>query len=149
MIRSIYVISRNGIPLYVYNLDTEEDHVTESTLFSGVISAIQTVLAEIAAGQPKSFTTSTNEVFLEAADDFALAIVTDARGEKFEEEIIKSLMSEIITQIGFTFSSIPDHNLLTEEENKQLEDIVMKSLKKANHRHHESIAAKKMKDALW
>jgi len=124
----------------------EGDKIKEATLFSGVISAIQTILEEIDAGKPTYFTTATDEIFLEAAKEFAVAVV-NKKGRSSNEEKVQKMIAEIITNVSFQFEDIPDVGILSEDDLNQLDKIVEQALEKYNS--DESEAVKKLKESLW
>lgn len=148
MIQAIYIISRNGVPIHFKELLEEEDNVTKATLFTGIISAIQTVLREIDAGDANYFTTATHEIFLEVTNDFAVALVTEV-DEDSDKQSMNTLMSEIITEITFQFEEIPEIGFLIQEDQSKIEGIVDRNLAKWESRKEEGSATKKLKDALW
>ncbi|MCK4254387.1 MAG: hypothetical protein KAX32_07970 [Candidatus Heimdallarchaeota archaeon] len=126
----------------------EEDNVTKATLFTGIISAIQTVLREIDAGDANYFTTATHEIFLEVTNDFAVALVTKIDKDS-NKQSMSDLMSEIITAITFQFEEIPEIGFLIKEDQIKIEEIVDNKLDKWGRIEEEGIATKKLKDALW
>jgi hypothetical protein len=148
VIQAIYIISRNGVPIHFKELMGEEDNVTKATLFTGIISAIQTVLREIDAGDANYFTTATHEIFLEVTNDFAVALVTKIDKDS-NKQSMSDLMSEIITAITFQFEEIPEIGFLIKEDQIKIEEIVDNKLDKWGRREEEGIATKKLKDALW
>ncbi|MHA1201104.1 MAG: roadblock/LC7 domain-containing protein [Candidatus Heimdallarchaeaceae archaeon] len=149
MIQAIYIISRNGVPIHFKELMGEDDDsVTKATLFTGIISAIQTVLREIDAGDANYFTTATHEIFLEVTNDFAVALVTKIDKDS-NNQSINNLMSEIITAITFQFEEIPEIGFLMEEDQNKIAEIVDNKLDKWERRQEEGSATKKLKDALW
>ena len=150
MIQAIYIISRNGVPIHFKELmeEEKEDSVTKATLFTGIISAIQTVLREIDAGDANYFTTETHEIFLEVTDDFAVALVTKF-DEDSEKQSVSNLMSEIITEISFKFEEIPEIGFLDGEDQSKIEEIVERKISNWESREEEGSATKKLKDALW
>ncbi|MBY9001366.1 MAG: roadblock/LC7 domain-containing protein [Candidatus Heimdallarchaeota archaeon] len=149
MIQAIYVISRNGVPIHFKEfIEEEEDNVIKATLFTGIISAIQTVLREIDAGEANYFTTATHEIFLEVADDFAVALVKTLDKTSNQAEMTKFL-SEIITEITFQFEEIPETGFLTIEEQTKIEEIIDGKFSKWENKQDERNATKKLKDSLW
>ena len=148
MIQAIYIISRNGVPIHFKELTVEEDNVTKATLFTGIISAIQTVLREIDAGEANYFTTATHEIFLEVTTDFAVALVTKIDKDS-DKQSMNNFMSEIITEITFQFEEIPEIGFLNIEDQNKIEKIVDNKITKWESKKDEGIATKKLKDALW
>jgi len=148
MIQAIYIISRNGVPIHFKELLEEEDNVTKATLFTGIISAIQTVLREIDAGEANYFTTATHEIFLKVTNDFAVALVTKIDKDS-DKQSMNNLMSEIITAITFQFEEIPEIGFLNKEDQSKIEEIIDSRLTKWESKKGEEIATKKLKDALW
>ncbi|MHA1345938.1 MAG: hypothetical protein ACTSVO_13010 [Candidatus Heimdallarchaeaceae archaeon] len=149
MIQAIYIISRNGVPIHFKELlGIEQDNVTKATLFTGIISAIQTVLREIDAGDANYFTTATHEIFLEVTNDFAVALVTKI-DEDSDKKSMNDLMSQIITEITFQFEEIPEIGFIVAEDQNKIEEIVDNKIANWESRRDEGVATKKLKDALW
>jgi len=148
MIQAVYIISRTGVPLYFKERIPEEDDVTKITLFSGVISAIRAVLIEIDAGEANYFTTQTHEVYVEATNDFAVALVKDIK-DKFESEAINTMIAELITQITFHFEELPEVGILNAEEEESMAKIIDDLMIKWDESVKDSSALKKIKESFW
>ena len=148
MIHAVYIISRTGVPIYFKERTPEEDDVTKVTLFSGVISAIRTVLQEIDAGEANYLTTQTHEVYVEATSDFAVALVKDIE-DKFDRDTITSMISELATQITFNFMELPEAGILSFEEEIQLANIIDDLLQRWDESIKDSKALKKIKESFW
>ena len=148
MIQAVYIISRTGVPIYFKDRTPDEDDVTKVTLFSGVISAIRTVLQEVDAGEANYVTTQTHEVYVEATNDFAVALVKDIE-DKFEREVINDMIAELITQITFNFTELPEVGILNIEEEERMAKLIDNQMTKWEESVKDSQALKKMKDSLW
>jgi len=148
MIQAVYIISRTGVPLYFMERIPEEDDVTKITLFSGVISAIRAALIEIDAGEANYFTTQTHEVYIEATNDFAVALVKDIK-DKFESEAIDAMIAEVITQITFNFEELPEAGILNAEEEEKMTNIIDNLMIKWDESVKDSSALKKIKESFW
>ncbi len=148
MIQAVYIISRTGIPLYFKERIPEEDDVTKITLFSGVISAIRAALIEIDAGEANYFTTQTHEVYIEATNEFAVALVKDIE-DKFESEAIDEMIAEVITQITFNFEELPEAGILNAEEEEKMSNIIDDLMIKWDESAKDSSALKKIKESFW
>ena len=148
MIQAVYIISRTGIPLYFKERIPEEDDVTKITLFSGVISAIRAALIEIDAGEANYFTTQTHEVYIEATDGFAVALVKDLK-DKFESEAVGAMIAEVITRITFNFEELPEAGILNAEEEEKMTNIVDDLMIKWDESVKDSSALKKIKESFW
>ncbi len=148
MIQAVYIISRTGVPIYFKERTPEEDDVTKVTLFSGVISAIRTVLQEIDAGEANYLTTQTHEVYVEATSDFAVALVKDIK-DNFERESINDMIAELITQITFNFIELPEVGILSFEQEIQMANIIEDLMAKWEDSVKDSQALKKIKDSFW
>ena len=148
MIQAVYIISRTGIPLYFKERIPEEDDVTKITLFSGVISAIRAALIEIDAGEANYFTTQTHEVYIEATDGFAVALVKDLK-DKFESEAVGAMIAEVITQITFNFEELPEAGILNAEEEEKMTNIIDVLMIKWDESVKDSSALKKIKESFW
>ncbi|MHA1217647.1 MAG: hypothetical protein ACTSSN_12935 [Candidatus Heimdallarchaeaceae archaeon] len=148
MIQAVYIISRTGVPLYFKERIPEEDDVTKITLFSGVISAIRAVLIELDAGEANYFTTQTHEVYIEATNNFALALVKDIK-DKFESETVEEMIAEAITQITFNFEELPEAGILNAEEEEKMTNIIDNLMIKWDESVKDSSALKKIKESFW
>lgn len=148
MIQAVYIISRTGVPLYFKERIPEEDDVTKITLFSGVISAIRAALIEINAGEANYFTTQTHEVYIEATNNFALALVKDIK-DKFESETVEEMIAEAITQITFNFEELPEAGILNAEEEEKMTTIIDELMIKWDESAKDSSALKKIKESFW
>ena len=148
MIQAVYIISRTGVPIYFKERTPEEDDVTKITLFSGVISAIRTVLLEIDAGEANYLITQTHEVYVEATKDFAVALVKDIE-DKFEREVIDEMIAELITQITFNFNELPEVGILNVAEEETMATIINDLMTKWEESINDSKASKKIKESFW
>ncbi len=148
MIQAVYIISRTGIPLYFKERIPEEDDVTKITLFSGVISAIRSALIELDAGEANYFTTQTHEVYIEATNDFAIALVKDVE-DKFKSEAINEMIAEVITQITSNFEELPEAGILNAEEEEKMTTIIDDFMIKWDESAKDSSALKKIKESFW
>ena len=148
MIQAVYIISRTGIPLYFKERIPEEDDVTKITLFSGVISAIRSALIELDAGEANYFTTQTHEVYIEATNDFAIALVKDVE-DKFKSEAINEMIAEVITQITSNFEELPEAGILNAEEEEKMTTIIDDFMIKWDESVKDSSALKKIKESFW
>ncbi len=148
MIQAVYIISRAGVPIYFKERTPEEDDVTKVTLFSGVISAIRTVLQEIDAGEANYLTTQTHEVYVEATNEFAVALVKDIK-DKFEREVINDMIAELITQITFNFTELPEVGILNAEEEEKMAKLIDEQMTIWDELVKDSQALKKIKDSFW
>ncbi len=148
MIQAVYIISITGIPIYFTNRVQNAEYIEEATLFSGVISAIQTALVEIDVGVPSYFRTRKNDVYLEATDNFAVALVTD-QDKSLSKEDSRDILLEIINELIFHFPSLEDPEMLNNDEKDKIDDIVSKMLQKWEKKIKDSEATKKLKDSIW
>ena len=64
MIRSLYIMSPGGVPVYFYDRIQQEDKIAEAILFTGLITAIKNFMIETDVGEPEVFSTKTREVYL-------------------------------------------------------------------------------------
>ncbi|MHA1401235.1 MAG: hypothetical protein ACTSQE_12870 [Candidatus Heimdallarchaeaceae archaeon] len=130
MIDAIYLISRTGVPIYFKeHLSSKEDNIDQVTLFSGVISAIQSVLSETKVGTAKYFATSTNEVFMEISEKFGVILIKNL-DESYSREIIEKILSEITTEIVFNFPNIDEHFIINKEQEQKINTIIKKIIEK-------------------
>ena len=129
MIQAVYVISRTGVPIYFLEKESSTDDVTKVTLFSGVISAIRTALIEVDRGEANYFTTQTHEIYLEAAEGFAIACVKDMNDE-YDSKTMNHIISELKTLIAFQFTELPEAGILSLEDENRIDSIVKSLLEK-------------------
>ena len=130
MINTIYIISPTGIPIYFKELlPSRDSSIERATLFSGVISAIQSVLLEIDAGQADYFTTKTNEIYMEISESFGVVVIKDFT-KSFDREIIRKILAEISTRIAFEIQDISSDVLLLQEHEQILDNIIVEAVAK-------------------
>lgn len=111
MLDAIYIISRNGLPLYFKKLKSiEKESIDKATLFSGAISAIQTFLATMDVGEAKYFATKTHEIYMEIRKFFGVVLIKNINLE-YEREKIDQILFEITEKIDFEIQEI--HSILT------------------------------------
>ena len=144
MIDAIYLISRSGVPIYYFDVKkgTSED-VEKANLFSGIVSAIQAALSKIDVGSLNFFTTKKSEIFLEATENYVMAVVC-SKEALIDPVMIKDLMANLITAIEFHISN---EGLIAIQQNT--DKLVTMELSKFHSQKKESQATKKLKDSLW
>ncbi|MHA1353530.1 MAG: hypothetical protein ACTSPP_12185 [Candidatus Heimdallarchaeaceae archaeon] len=74
MIHAIYIIDRSGIPLFFREKEENSSDITRATLFSGVISAIQSLLKDMEIGEATEVSTKAYDILLEVATSLLLLI---------------------------------------------------------------------------
>jgi hypothetical protein len=130
MINTIYIISPTGMPIYFKELILSRDSSIERvTLFSGVISAIQSVLLEIDAGQADYFTTKTNEIYMEISESFGVVAIKDFTKD-YDREIIRKILTEISTKITFEVQDISSEMILSQEHEQIVDNIIVEVVAK-------------------
>ncbi|MFW9852754.1 MAG: hypothetical protein ACFFDS_07425 [Candidatus Thorarchaeota archaeon] len=115
MIKSLYIISPGGVPVYYYDPASGTDKLADAILFSGLISAIRNFLVEVDIGEPEQFTTKSNEVYLEATNCFAVVLIKEI-GDGIPSRIVKELISELTSEISKLLPDDQACNVIEEDE---------------------------------
>jgi hypothetical protein len=128
MIKSLYIISPGGVPVYFYDPVSGTDKLADAILFSGLIAAIRNFLVEVDIGEPEQFTTKSSEVYLEATNCFAVVLIKEV-GDEIPPRIVKELISELTSEISKLLPDDQACNVLEEDEAeliKGMADIILK-----------------------
>ena len=147
MIKAIYLISSGGIPLYSKNLSDKKD-ITEVTLFSGGISALQQFLVETDVGVAKSFRTKTSELFIESAEDYAVVLIKGL-DDNYSTKEVMDLMACIVQKLSFTLSGMDDFGQITYQQEKEIDELITFQYTSWKNQVSQSQASRKLKDSLW
>ncbi|MHA1954195.1 MAG: hypothetical protein ACW96U_09655 [Candidatus Heimdallarchaeaceae archaeon] len=122
MIRSLYIMSPGGVPVYYYDRIQQEDKVAEAILFTGLITAIKNFMVEVDVGEPEIFSTKTREVYLEATDCFSVALIKDV-DDNISSTIVKELLSNLTTELYFVLGDDQACNVIDLEQAEMVKDI--------------------------
>ncbi len=148
MIQSVYIISRDGLPILTVGKDTKTQEFTDVALFSGILSAIQTAMEEIDIGVPKFVDTKKFEIFIELADEFAVALVREST-EIEERDIMHEITAEILEKLDDKYDDLSDYNILSQDQLDDIKDIITKMIKKGEKEISKRKATKIISDSLW
>ncbi len=148
MIKSFYILSVGGVPIYHYDPVEKKDSVADAILFSGLITAIQNLMVEVKVGQPRTVTTESNEVYLETANCFGIVLI-----KQLEDEIspsdVKLMLSKLMERIK---RIIPDEEACTyieDEEREEIKKIVDEEITNWKETYKDSETIKEMKKGFW
>jgi len=133
MIKSIYIVSLTGVPLYIYDIayeqDVNKDNTEQVTLFSGVLSAIQSLLSDFNVGEAKYFATESNEIFMEIIGNFVLVLIKELNDE-YDASIVKKIMSELTTALTFASQDLNENTIQSLTQKQKIQEIIENTLKK-------------------
>jgi len=122
MIRSLYIMSPGGVPVYYYDRIKQEDKVADAILFTGLITAIKNFMVETDVGEPEVFSTKKREVYLEATDCFSVALIKDIEDE-ISSELVKELLSNLTSEIYFVLGDDEACNVIDLDQAEMVKDI--------------------------
>jgi len=128
MIKSLYIISPGGVPVYFYDPISGTDKLADAILFSGLIAAIRNFLVEVDIGEPEQFTTKRSEVYLEATNCFAVVLIKEV-GDGISPKTVKELISELTSEISKLLPNDQACNVIEEDEAeiiRGMADIILK-----------------------
>ncbi|MHA1684793.1 MAG: hypothetical protein ACTSYD_00145 [Candidatus Heimdallarchaeaceae archaeon] len=147
MIHAIYIINRAGIPLYYKETLDNASDITRATLFSGVISAIQSLLKDMEIGEATEVSTKAYDILLEVAADFAVVLVLNPCNDEDKKKLRKEL-AKLTTKVSFGFKNITESNL-TKKEEELLNDLTNDFMVKCEKILSASEATKRLRESLW
>jgi hypothetical protein len=148
MIQAVYIISRNGLPIICVGKEEKEDEFGEAALFSGILSAIQTAMQEIDIGVPKFVDTKKFEIFIELEEEFAVALVREAK-EIEERDLMHDITAEILGELDKKYDDLSDYNLLSDTQLEDMKKIIEKMILKGEKELSKRKATKIASDSLW
>ncbi|MHA2251543.1 MAG: hypothetical protein ACXAD7_14360 [Candidatus Kariarchaeaceae archaeon] len=151
MLTALYIISKGGIPLHIYNptVSISDDNDHAAILFSGIISAIQNFLIEINIGEARSFTTATHNINIFSRDNYACVVINELDDE-YSEKQIASLFDSVTVEVDLILKDFDQAKVVNTPEVDGLLGMAISRIvsiwKKENS---ESKASKKLKNSLW
>ena len=89
MIKSLYIVTPGGTPIYFYDPIKGKDQLADAILFTGLITAIQNFMVEIRIGEAQKFSTSKNEVHIKTTSCFGVVLIKEIGGEYKESNAYK------------------------------------------------------------
>ncbi len=122
MIRSLYIMSPGGVPVYYYDRIMKEDKIADAILFTGLITAIKNFMVETDVGEPEVFSTKTREVFLETTDCFTVALIKDT-DDNISSKTVKELLSKLTSDLYFVLGGKEACNVIDVEQAEMVKDI--------------------------
>ena len=129
MIQAVYIISRNGIPIVTVQTEIDSKEFTEVILFSGILSAIQTAMEEIDVGVPKFVDTKKFEIFIELAEEFAVALIRESKDVE-DRDYMHEITAEILQKLDDKYDDLSDYNMLSEDQINDIRKIIEKLVEK-------------------
>lgn len=148
MIHAIYLMARTGLPIaYVEGLELQNENITKATLFSGALTAIQSLMKEMAVGQATEIETKSSEILFEMGDSFAVAVVLEKNSEN--KDRIREKMEELITEITFKFGLDTENHIQDLTKQQQIQKLLAEKLSQWEEAEKETKIVKKMKEILW
>ena len=152
MLQAIYVMSKTGTPLYVYNeipIDDSEESDMNAILFSGLFSAIQAFLNEITIGEAEQFSTKYSELFIKSTEDIAVVVIA-SKNTSYTKEEVELLQQEVLDKVQSVISDAAIEDPGVGELVEQLFDPIIKQIIRAwKEKVEQSKAVKKMRESLW
>jgi len=147
MIHAIYIIDRSGIPLFFREKEENSSDITRATLFSGVISAIQSLLKDMEIGEATEVSTKAYDILLEVATSFAVIVVIDPCIES-DKISLREELTRFTTRVSFEIKDVIDANLLRNEEEK-INKLTDEFINNCEQILSTSEATKRLRDSLW
>ncbi|MCG3226752.1 MAG: roadblock/LC7 domain-containing protein [Candidatus Heimdallarchaeota archaeon] len=148
MIHTVYIISRNGLPIIAVGKDEKDDDFVEAALFSGILSAIQTAMQEIDVGVPKFVDTKKFEIFIELEEEFAVALVREST-ETEERDLMHDITAEILDKLDKKYDDLSDYNLLSDKQLQDIRALIVNMIQKGEKELSKRKATKIASDSLW
>lgn len=149
MFKALYVITKAGIPLFIY----EPEHVRKTseeakTLFSGMLTALMKFLIEVEVGEVQDFVTESNRVSISSTTEYAIVLVSDIK-TKLKDEDINTLLERAGSEITFILHNKTPLSVITAE----MDELFNMTFKRITENWQKEIskteASKKMHKSLW
>jgi predicted regulator of Ras-like GTPase activity (Roadblock/LC7/MglB family) len=148
MIQAVYIISRNGIPIVAVHNESDSQGFTEVALFSGILSAIQTAMEEIDVGVPKFVDTKKFEIFIELAEEFAVALIRESKDIE-DRDYMHEITAEILQKLDDKYDDLSDYNMLDENQINDIRKIIVKLVEKGEKELSKRKATRIASDSFW
>ena len=148
MIQSVYIISRNGMPIVAVGKDEKTEEFTEVALFSGILSAIQTAMQEIDVGVPKFVDTKKFEIFIELEDEFAVALVRESKDIE-DRDFMHEITADILNKLDEKYDDLSDYNMLSEKQVEDIKNMISRLIQKGEKELSKRKATKIASDSFW
>lgn len=146
MIHAIYIIDRTGIPLF-YTESVESSDITRATLFSGVISAIQSLLKDMQIGEATEVSTKAYDILLEVSADFAVVLVLNPCSDN-DKKKLRAELTKLTEKVAKEFENVPV-SALRDQEREKLSKIINDFLVRGEKLLTTSKATKRLQESLW
>ncbi len=149
MFKALYVITKAGMPLFIY----EPEHVSKTseearTLFSGMLTALMQFLIEVQVGEVKDFVTESNRVSISTTEEYAVVLVSDI-AIKISDEDVTLLLDRARAELSLILHNKSPMSVVSNE----LDDIFNETFKRIVENWEKEIskseASKKMQKSLW
>lgn len=148
MISAMYLISRHGVPITSVFSDNRVEDITETTLFSGILSAIQTAMIELDVGVPKRIESKKQDIYLELIEKAAIAIICDKKTVA-DRELMNNCLKKFIESFQSKFTSINDFTIIKDEKISEIKTFLEKYLEEMQEELCKSRSTKLISDSFW
>jgi predicted regulator of Ras-like GTPase activity (Roadblock/LC7/MglB family) len=147
IIEELYILSKDGRPLYLYSPIKSEIDIVGATLFSGILSAIQGAMSQLDEDGVTNFTTNKKEVFVRGKEEITYVIVTSTNNP-ISKDAMNSLLDQIVDKVTISHQ-IGDDISIDESANNFYNTIVEMIINQWEKENKESKATQKLKKVLW
>ena len=148
MIQAVYVISPSGIPICYVDVNEKEDKIKETTLFAGIISAVDIAMKEIEGGNVKLVETGKNNIFVDVKEKFVLAIVCE-KNMNIDKEDLEKVSTKIganIEKESIFFSEYDDYDPKVVE---RINTVIKHDINELKNELVKRKAAKRIAESFW
>lgn len=147
MIKSLYIVTPGGTPLYYFDAVEGKEQLADAILFTGLITAIQNFMVEIKIGNPQKFSTTTSEVYIETTKCFGVVLIKEVE-DKISSSIVKTFLSELVNQLKEIIPEEDACSYVDDELGKEIR-VKIESLFPRLEKIKEEEITEKMKENLW
>ena len=149
MFKALYVITKAGIPLFIY----EPEHVNKTSeeakaLFSGMLTALMQFLVEVQVGEIKDFKSESNRVSISTTAEYAIVVVSDL-STKLSEEDLSLLLERSRAEISLMFHNKSPLSVISIELDELFPSTFKRIVSNWEKEILKSEASKKMQKSLW
>lgn len=153
MVEAVYILNNSGIPILSMVQPLKEsvsdNQDAESYLFSGILSAIMSIMEEINAGMLKKINTDRRYIHLYRNNDFSIAIITNL-DDTLEDSVVEEIFSQIETEIFFFLDKSKENiSLISDSEWEVLEKKILSIIRNTYSDQEDQQAIKRIKESLW